>query len=198
MNTLRIPLTKLAESPVLNVDATAEEKAIRPDGVAPAGMRDVHLTGTLSRIDTELYFTGAVSATLDTPCDRCLGEAHVPLEQDVEWYFERGDGELTAEIAGGDITLEYTDEELEDITGNTVRTFSGETLDLGPCVWEELVLAIPSKLLCDNACKGMCPRCGANLNQGPCKCGGDAAAGGHPGLAKLKELYPDLPDRVEE
>lgn len=183
---------------MLKIDLDTVEEAIRPDGVDPAGMRDVHLAGELSRIDTELYFKGAVTAVLDVQCDRCLGEAHVPLDQNVEWFFERGDGELTAEIAGGDVTLEFSREELEDVVGDTVRTYSGDVIDLGPCVWEELVLAMPSKLLCDEACKGICPQCGANLNVGVCRCAADAKAGGHPGLAKLKDMFPDLPDSVEE
>lgn len=184
---------------MINIDLTTEEQAIRPEGVAPAGLREVRLSGELSKIDTELYFTGAVSAVLDIQCDRCLGQAHLPLEQSVDWYFERGSGELTAELAGIDVTLELTMDDLEDVAGQTVRTYSGDAVDLGPCVWEELVLAMPSKRLCEEACKGICPQCGANLNEGPCKCAVDKkAAGGHPGLAKLKELYPDLPDRVEE
>lgn len=197
MNTLRIPLEALAESPVVRVELTTDEQAIRPDGARPAGLRDVHVSGTLSKIDTELYFKGSVSAVLDARCDRCLGEAHIPLDQAVEWYFERGDGELTAEISGGEVPLEFSREELEAETGEA-RTYSGDVLDLSPWVWDELNLAMPSKLLCDEACKGICPQCGANLNEGPCQCAATGETGGHPGLLKLKELYPDLPDRQEE
>lgn len=183
---------------MLTIDLTTDEQAVRPEGAASAGMHDVHLSGSLSKIDTELYFKGTVSAKVEAKCDRCLGPVRLTLEQPVEWYFERGHGEVVAEVAGGFVTLEYSAEELEELTGDSVRTFSGEAVDLGPCVWEELVLAMPSKLLCKEDCLGMCPQCGVNLNEGPCTCAVKGQAKGHPGLAKLKEMYPDLPDRVEE
>jgi len=42
--------------------------------------------------------------------------------------------------------------------------------NLGPVLREEMVLAVPSLVLCRETCAGLCPRCGADLNQGPCGC----------------------------
>ncbi len=42
-------------------------------------------------------------------------------------------------------------------------------VDLGPLVREYMILAIPLKPLCHPECKGLCPVCGADLNQGPCE-----------------------------
>ena len=80
-----------------------------------------------------------------------------------------------------------------DVTAET-RTYQGQEIDLGPYVWEELVFAAPAKYLCREDCRGLCPRCGANLNTGPCACAPAEApkAEANKGLAGLADLFPDL------
>ena len=48
--------------------------------------------------------------------------------------------------------------------------YRDETIDLGDLVREQLYLALPMKPLCAEACKGLCPQCGTNLNRGTCDC----------------------------
>jgi uncharacterized protein len=47
---------------------------------------------------------------------------------------------------------------------------SATQIDLVEFVREELALAVPSYPLCRPSCAGLCPRCGADLNTGPCQC----------------------------
>ena len=47
---------------------------------------------------------------------------------------------------------------------------SDQTLDLGPDIREELILGYPLTPLCNTGCKGLCARCGKNLNEGGCSC----------------------------
>ena len=72
--------------------------------------------------------------------------------------------------------------------------FQGQSIDLAPAVWEELALAAPFKYLCRETCAGLCARCGANLNEGPCGCPPDrddpSVTDG--GLAGLAALLPKL------
>jgi uncharacterized protein len=42
--------------------------------------------------------------------------------------------------------------------------------NLDPLVREDLLLELPTKVLCKDNCKGICPQCGKNLNDGPCSC----------------------------
>ncbi len=183
----------------MTIDVATDERSILPEGTDACGIRKVQVSGVLSKIDQELYFEGEVSATLDGPCDRCLGEAQVPVSQPVAWYFERDAGDAWAtELGGGDIDVEYTGSNVEDVSGQVVRSYDGHVVDLGSSAWEELMFSRPVKFLCREDCKGMCAHCGENLNDGPCRCSAGVRASGHPGLAKLKELYPDLPDRVED
>ena len=45
-----------------------------------------------------------------------------------------------------------------------------EYIDLGEEIRQEIILANPARILCKEDCKGICPKCGANLNIEPCKC----------------------------
>jgi uncharacterized protein len=45
-----------------------------------------------------------------------------------------------------------------------------EYIDLGEEIRQEMILANPAKVLCSKDCKGICPKCGANLNKEQCKC----------------------------
>jgi uncharacterized protein len=43
-------------------------------------------------------------------------------------------------------------------------------VDVTPDLREAVLLTLPANPLCDEACAGLCPRCGRNLNEGPCEC----------------------------
>jgi uncharacterized protein len=51
-----------------------------------------------------------------------------------------------------------------------VMEYHGETIDLRDEIAQQIVMTLPVKPLCDSACKGLCSRCGANLNRRPCTC----------------------------
>ena len=51
-----------------------------------------------------------------------------------------------------------------------IKRRGARSLDLRPAVREEWLLAAPAFVLCREDCKGLCPRCGADLNEGPCSC----------------------------
>ena len=52
-----------------------------------------------------------------------------------------------------------------------------EKVDIAPDIREAVLLAVPSYPLCSPRCKGLCPRCGKNLNRGPCGCSPQPGAG---------------------
>lgn len=108
--------------------------------------------------------TGAVTA----PCDRCT----VPVRLDIDLGFDR----FEQEALPGEETLEPT---LLRRRGRVLE------LDAGGMLWEEFLLALPVKPLCSEECKGLCPDCGQDLNQGPCKCSGEEP---DPRMAALRGL----------
>ena len=86
------------------------------------------------------------------PCDRCLK----PVKTMIELDFER-------EILAPELV---TDEEIRE-DQHFVEEYE---LDVEALLTEELQLSWPSKILCDEECKGICKKCGKNLNDGKCDC----------------------------
>lgn len=99
-----------------------------------------------------LEFRGVVHLTVKMPCSRCMTDVEVPLTPEFSQRFIPAEGLGTAE----------PDEEVE--------VFSEYRLDLSDFVVNEIRLGIPMKVLCREDCKGLCPKCGHNLNEGPCGC----------------------------
>jgi uncharacterized protein len=121
-----------------------------------------------------VYLRGRLTGKVVLPCDRCTEDVAVDLDQ----AFELVD-ELPAEEAGPGAEAEHT---------WLRRTGEGLELDVAGLLWEQFVLALPLKPLCDELCKGLCPSCGVNLNAGPCTC---AREGGDPRMAALRGLKID-------
>ena len=98
-----------------------------------------------------LMMKGEISTCIHGICDRCARE------------FDR---EISFPI---DVVLvtELSNEENED---EWVFPLEGDSADLDDIVRTVFVLNLDSKLLCKEDCKGVCCRCGKNLNDGPCSC----------------------------
>ena len=75
-------------------------------------------------------------------------------------------------------------QELEDEENDDILLLDGTELDLGEAVSTAFILAMDTKNLCSDDCKGLCAKCGADLNLGPCGCGPDV----DPRLAALAQL----------
>ena len=95
---------------------------------------------------------GSVSVKLMAACDRCLTE--VPVAMDL--VFER-------QIVSPD--AEADEEELDDLD-----FMEGYYLNADTLVRDEILGGWPAKILCKEDCKGICPKCGQDLNKGDCGC----------------------------
>jgi uncharacterized protein len=81
-----------------------------------------------------------------------------------------------------------TEEEVEfdNTLATVVNLEAGKPiLNLDELIRQQVVMNLPIQILCDPVCRGLCPTCGANLNQGDCACEPDAAASPLAGLAAL-------------
>jgi uncharacterized protein len=105
-------------------------------------------------------------ATLSGACMRCLGPATPAFEVDAR----------EVDIAGGgdELSSPYVDE--------------AEELDLARWARDALALALPTQIVCRADCRGLCPRCGANLNEDP---GHEHEPEPDPRWAKLSEIRFD-------
>ncbi len=112
-----------------------------------------------------LMMEGTISTCIHGICDRCASdfnrEIRLPLN-----------AVLVTELA---------DEENED---EWIFPLEGDSADLDDIVRTVFVLNLDSQLLCKPDCKGLCPRCGKNLNEGPCDCRKEP----DPRFAALKQL----------
>ncbi len=91
-----------------------------------------------------------VKFSLDLVCDRCLE----PFVRDEELHFAHI---LVQKLDSGEEDEDYV-------------LCEGGELDLDELVRTDVLLELPSKVLCSENCKGLCPQCGQNLNFGSCKC----------------------------
>lgn len=98
-----------------------------------------------------LLIQGETEVTIAIPCDRCLEEVgraiSIVIEKEIDLT---GDSEETAI------------ENLDYMTGTS--------LDVDQLIFGEILVGWPMKNLCREDCKGICKRCGANLNQTECQC----------------------------
>jgi len=91
-----------------------------------------------------------VRASCELPCSRCTRDASVSLE------------------------VEFSEEYRQEGTtkeDSPYLAYDGDVIDLEEAVRQNLLLNLPMKVLCREDCAGLCPRCGADLAQGPCGCG---------------------------
>lgn len=100
---------------------------------------------------------GHLEADALLECVRCLEPARLPLRVPFEVFAER---------AGGRRAAEEADLERDDY----MQFHDGRQLDLREEAREALLLEVPIAPTCRPDCRGLCPRCGADLNQGPCGC----------------------------
>jgi uncharacterized protein len=124
------------------------------------------------RSGLDVFFRGALHGRVLGTCARCLEE--YPFGLDHPFVFV-----LTPRAAAVAHASRLTPEDL------ALSYYEGEEIDLTPLVHEQILLALPTRPLCGEGCRGLCPRCGANLNAGPCGC---PATPAEPRLAVLQEL----------
>jgi uncharacterized protein len=132
---------------------TAEEMEISSERVNFPDPIEVDLSATLS--GDEIICQGEVYTTVEIECSRCLEIYDLPIKADLQFV---------AQILDSPIDMPGDDEDFEVISKTQ------NILDISQRVRDAIVLAIPLKPLCSEDCKGLCPICGANLNDSECDC----------------------------
>ena len=115
---------------------------------------------TFSNTGTHIVARGGFTTSIELECARCLekfrGKVASPVEEELELPVPLVELE-------GDEAEEPPVKELEGI-------FVDNVLDITELLRQDILLAVPVKPICSDTCKGLCPHCGKNLNQGPCEC----------------------------
>jgi uncharacterized protein len=110
----------------------------------------LQLDGEIVNNGTTLEFTAMAQGQMKVHCARCNKPLDRSIQFDIHELLAQGEEEDTAE---------------EDIV-----LFSGSSIDLGDIVQNSFLMNVTGKYLCKEDCKGLCPNCGKDLNDGPCGC----------------------------
>jgi uncharacterized protein len=148
---LQVDLRELARGPVDTLGQLPGDDPLF-EGLDVALAEPVRVAGRLQDTgDGRFYWRGSLTTRIAGQCRRCLAPLAVPVTADINALFS-GDADALEDPNSYLLTPEATE------------------IDLRPAVREELVLAVPQWVLCRDDCRGLCPRCGKDLNAGPCGC----------------------------
>jgi uncharacterized protein len=147
---LRVDLRAAAAGPVeTDTDVPATDPALADLETVPT--RPVAVSGRLMAAGAgSYYWAGHVRTQVQAACRRCLVPVRVEVDEPVR--------------------LLFTEDEDNDDPAAVILPPRAVEIDLGDAVREALILAMPEFPLCRDDCRGLCARCGADLNQGECRC----------------------------
>ena len=165
-DTMLLGLSKIIDCPGASVPfETSVDLSDLRYGTSYPVSEPVVASGVVRNTAGVLMMTGSITTCIHGICDRCASE----FDREIDFPI---DVVLVTELAN---------EENED---EWVFPLEGDSADLDDIVRTVFVLNLDSKLLCDEDCKGLCCRCGKNLNNGPCSCQKEL----DPRFAALKQL----------
>ena len=127
---------------------------------------ELEITNTGNKV-LELKGTGSVTAGI--PCDRCLEQVAVKIPYEIEQKLDMKKSDT---------------ERVQDLDENDYLT--GMDLDVDRLVYLEVLMSWPLKVLCREDCKGICSRCGKNLNKGSCGCAEEPK---DPRMAAISDIF---------
>lgn len=135
--------------------------------------RPVRLIGTAVKSSSGVVIRGNVTGLIEIDCDRCLEPVEQPLDIELDLEFEpiqRLDGGANLELHASDMKVDALD---------------GSEIDIAEIAREQILLDLPQQFFCGEDCKGLCEKCGMNLNVKDCDCENEEI---DPRWAALKNL----------
>lgn len=152
---LRVDIRELQRGPVETVGTVPAADPLWT-GLDLTLASPLAVTGVLEMTGRgDFFWKGHLEGRTNATCRRCLKEFEVPVVESVEALFT-------------------ADPDLQDDPSVYPLAETASHVDVTGAVREELALAAPAYPLCREDCRGLCPRCGADLNQGPCGCAGSS------------------------
>lgn len=147
---MRLDVKRIINTPGDGIDLNEELDLSDVDfgGVRPA-VRPVSVVGAVRNIAGMLQLKADVDTMLSCVCDRCGTAFEKPFHVSLERMLAS---------------------ELEDEDNDEILLLDNGAFDLDELVRETFILNMDTKTLCRADCKGLCPGCGANLNEEECRC----------------------------
>lgn len=163
-----------AEGLHLEISLDANELQTKAGGVDFFVLPPVSANLELLKSDGEIFVRGDISSVIKLKCARCLKEFEYKISSNIDIVYTREIGYYIKE-------KELTREEIG------INYLKGDEIDIDSVLLEQISLDMPMQPLCNPDCRGVCPRCGADLNQGECGCP-PVEAQKDQSFAKLKEV----------
>ncbi|MCA1828791.1 MAG: DUF177 domain-containing protein [Myxococcales bacterium] len=123
------------------------------------------LKGRATKLGRKVLVQARATVPLRGQCRRCLKPVMLDEQVDLIRSYVPADqlpGRQEHHAKGSEASL--------DPEGVDEEPYEGKEIDLKPAVREQILLQIPGSPLCGEDCKGLCPRCGKDLNEGDCGC----------------------------
>lgn len=155
------------------IDETLSIGAVDIDLATVRMASPISLEGQVVKTSGVVALTGRLTGIVEIDCDRCLESVQRPLDIDL-------DLEFVPNRQGGDETnLEL---HLDDMKRDEL---DGSEINLADIAREQILLDLPQQFFCKDDCRGLCEKCGTNLNLKECDCEDDEI---DPRWAALKNL----------
>ncbi len=137
----------------------------------------LEVTATAELLEDQIRVEGSFETKIELVCARCLE----PVLEDVNKPFDLFYAPLPKEDKPKEDQLKEDDTE--------IGFYQGDGLFLADILKEQVLLALPLKVICRSDCRGLCPACGANLNHEGCRCETHATDTRMAPLARLKQEW---------
>src|SRR3984893_12872317 len=138
-------------------------------------IQPLEVTATAELLEGQIRIEGSLETKIELVCARCLE----PVVEEVSRTFDLFYAPLPKDE-------EPTVDHLK-VDDNEIGSSEGEGLFLTDVIKEQVLLALPLKVICQSDCRGLCPNCGANLNHEECRCETHATDPRMAPLARLKQ-----------
>ncbi len=125
----------------------------------------VHLKNTGKK---KLRINFETTVSLNIPCSRCLKDVRNDIDINVNK------------------TIDMNESNHDEIDLDEQSFIDGKELDLEKLIYKEILVNLPMKVLCSENCKGICNRCGANLNLQSCDCDTTEL---DPRMSKIRDIF---------
>lgn len=176
---MKINITSLADRPGEEIPFEFTTNAGEIDAVSDTYSfeGDISVSGSYVYTGRCYRFTGQISCTKSFVCDRCLEPSSLQQVHDFNEEFQKG----SEPVSGGE-------------KAKIVNYFDGDVIDLSPVIRDVLLSDQPLNNICNADCRGLCLKCGANLNHGDCGCDRTVI---DPRLAALQQLLKQNNSSIE-
>lgn len=116
------------------------------------------IAGSIKRSGEQVRLRGRVKAQAEIECDRCLTPINVPVDNEFDVTY------IAAKEYAADDRAELQEDDLN------LSVYEDEVIEVDNLVIEQVLLALPTRLLCREDCQGLCAACGLNKNIEACQC----------------------------